>query len=304
MAASGQFSTLQLAAGGIAFAAAFASPFFLLALFPSLLKKMPRSGGWLDTVKAVMGFLELAAALKFLRTAELRWPPVAYFTYDFVLAAWVVISIVCGLYLLNMFRLPHDEEKPNIGVVRLLFALGFLGLGVYLFPGLLKGADGQPQRPAGVVFAWVDAFLLPDSSANPAKGLPWGTDLPAALEKARSGKAKYVFVDFTGETCTNCQLNENDVFPKPEVDALLRKFELVQLYTDGVPLKFFTLPPIDRNAEAAANQDFQRTAFGTEQLPLYVILEPLPGGAVRVVDVYEEGKINDVAKFTAFLTRE
>lgn len=303
MAASGQFSLPQLVAGGIAFSAAFASPFFLLALFPSLIKKLPRSGGWLDTVKVVMGFLEVAAALKFLRTAEVRWPPVTLFTYDFVLSAWVVLAIACGLYLLNVFRLPHDEEKPTVGVTRLMFALGFLGIGVYLAPAIFKNSDGQNQRPNGVVYAWVDSFLLPEATKG-AKELPWSADLPAAIDKARmlAGKdGRYLFIDFTGETCTNCKLNEKNVFPMPEVDELLRRYTLVEFYTDGVPIDFFRSPPFDRDAEAKVNGRFQSDAFGTSQLPLYAILEPLADGTVRIVDVYDEGKINDVPRFIAFL---
>ncbi len=310
LASSGQFSTIQLIMGALAFSTAFASPFFLLALFPSLLKQMPRSGGWLDTVKAVMGFLELAAAFKFFRTAEIRMPPVELLTYDFVLAAWVVIAIACGMYLLGFFKLPHDELEPKpVGVTRLIFALCFIGLGVYLAPAMFKTGDGKPQRPSGVVYAWVDAFLLPDSATATGEGLPWNSDLPGALDKVRKdtgtvGTPKYVFVDFTGETCTNCQLNENNIFILPEVREALNRFKLVQLYTDGVPLKFYKTQPIDRNAEAQTNGRFQEESFGTEQLPLYVILEPLADGKVRVVDVYEEGKINDVPGFLKFLARE
>src|ERR1700734_1766771 len=94
MMASGKIGYLQLARGGFAFAATFAAPFFLLALFPSLIKKLPKSGGWMNTIKVVMGFLELAAALKFFRTAELRWQiPTAIFTYDLVLSLWVVLLV-------------------------------------------------------------------------------------------------------------------------------------------------------------------------------------------------------------------
>src|SRR5438045_2622207 len=110
--------TAREVAGGLAFATAFAAPFFVLARVPGLLRALPKSGGWLDAVKVVMGFLEVAAALKFFRTAEIRvLSPAAYFTYDLVLAGWVAISFACGLYLLNAYRLPHDEEKPNIGVM-------------------------------------------------------------------------------------------------------------------------------------------------------------------------------------------
>src|SRR5947207_4277229 len=98
--------------GGFAFAATFAAPFFVLALFPALLKAMHKSGSWLNSVKVVMGFLELAAALVFFRTAEVRSASTAgFFTYDFVLSMYVAISIRCGLYLLNVYRLPHDTPS-------------------------------------------------------------------------------------------------------------------------------------------------------------------------------------------------
>ena len=306
LAASGNYTTAELALAGIAFATAFASPFFVLALFPTLLKKLPRSGGWLDTVKAVMGFLELAAALKFLRTAELRlFDKAELITYDVALAAWVGIFLVAGLYLLNLFRLPHDDEKPNVGVLRMLFGLGAIVFSVHLIPGLFP-----PQRPAGTVYAWVNSFLLPDPGER-AKGLSWGTDLKAEVDRivaekvaGRTPERGLIFIDFTGLTCTNCTLNENNVFPLPAVSELLRKYALVKLYTDEVPAHYYTSAPTRelRNAEARANQNFQDSRFGTLQLPLYVILDPQADGRVVVKGVYDEGKINNVPRFVEFLT--
>jgi thiol:disulfide interchange protein DsbD len=299
LAASGQYQRHELILAALAFAAAFASPFFVLALFPSLLKALPKSGGWLETVKVVMGFLEIAAALKFFRTAELLLTPQpTFFTYDVVLTGWVVTMIVTGLYLLNLVKLPHDD-RTHVGVWQLLFAMVFIGLGVYLWPGAFKTANG-PQRPGGVVFAWVDAFLLPE----PGRGgdeLPWSADLPGTIAKARADK-KRIFVDFTGETCTNCKDNEKNVFPKPEVQSLLKKYTLVQLYTDKVPNDFFRTPPSlgDAIAEGRINLKFQNDAFSSQQLPLYVILEPTATGA-RTVAVYDEGKINNVPAFVEFL---
>lgn len=291
--------------GGLAFATAFAAPFFVLALVPGLLKALPRSGGWLDSVKVVMGFLELAAALKFLRTAELRLlPSPEYFTYDLVLAAWVAITAACGLYLLNVYRLPHDEERPNIGVPRLLFAAGFLGLAVYLAPALFKTPEGKHPRPSGAVYAWVEAFLLPEHEAGTA-----GTDLREAIELARKTK-KPVFVDFTGVTCTNCKINEQNVFPRQEVKGLLDQFVTVQLYTDEVPADAYRADPgkARRTDEAEANKSFEIAAFGTASLPTYVVLLPQADGRVRVFREPAgeqrdriEGKINDVADFAAFL---
>ncbi len=306
LAASGNYTTAELTLAGIAFATAFASPFFLLALFPTLLRKLPRSGGWLDTVKAVMGFLELAAALKFLRTAELRlFDKAELITYDVALAAWVGIFLVAGLYLLNLFRLPHDDEKPNVGVLRMLFGLGAIVFAVHLIPGLFP-----PQRPAGTVYAWVNSFLLPDPGER-AKGFRWGTDLKGEVDRIVAEKAAgrtpdrgLIFIDFTGINCANCTLNENNVFPQPAVSELLRKYTLVKLYTDEVPAYYYAKAPAKelRNAEAQANSAFQESRFGTLQLPLYVILDPQADGRVLVRGVYEEGKINSVSQFVEFLT--
>lgn len=120
-----------------------------------------------------------------------------------------------------------------------------------------------------------------------------------------------IFLDFTGETCTNCKINERDVFAKPEFKELFRPYKLVQLYTDKVPNKYYPASvratfgsgTTRQQQDAIANLDFQKAAFGTEQLPLYVILEPLPGDKIKVVGVYDEGKINDENAFAQFLKK-
>jgi thiol:disulfide interchange protein DsbD len=309
MAASGNFSQEQLAAGAFAFAGAFASPFFLLAIFPSLVKKLPKSGNWMNTIKVVMGFLELAAALKFFRTAEIRWTiPPALFTYDLVLSLWVVMLALAGLYLLNLFRLPHDEPQEHIGASRMLCGIVAISLGLYLLPGLLTANGHEKQRPAGTIFAWVDAFLLPEPSVAEVVGggdLVWSADLRSAIEEARA-HGEIVFVDYTGVTCTNCKLNEKNVFTRPEVKGLLKKCRLVQLYTDTIPAEFYEEPPdlAQRNQDARANLDLERDRFQTEQLPLYALLKAEPGprgGPVKVLAVYREGKINYVEDFVEFL---
>src|SRR5438128_5755629 len=151
--------------GAFAFSAAFAAPFFVLALFPSALRKLPRSGGWLNSVKVVMGFLELAAALKFFRTAELRLLDTPkYFTYDLVLGIWVALAIVTGLYLLNLIRLHQDEPTEHVGVMRMLLGAGFLSFALYLLPAMFKQSKTENQRPRGEAYAWIDAFLLPEAT--------------------------------------------------------------------------------------------------------------------------------------------
>jgi thiol:disulfide interchange protein DsbD len=305
MATSGNYSTFELAAGAVAFATAFASPFFLLALFPSLIKKLPKSGDWMNMVKVTMGFLELAAALKFFRTAELRWlSPPEYFTYDMVLGLWVAILVAMAFYLFGVFRTKHDHEMhDHVGPWRIMFALVSLGLAVYMLPALF-GSGKERNRPAGVVYAWVDSFLLPEpSAAEVVSGdLPWSADLKQALDDARS-RNRRVFVDFTGVTCTNCKLNEYNVFPKPEVRDLFKQYSRVQMYTDTIPAVFYEADPGDqrRETDAEVNLEFQKKAFGDIQLPLYVILRPEPNGKTTVVGVYREGKINNEPAFVEFL---
>jgi thiol:disulfide interchange protein DsbD len=301
--------------GGLAFAVTFASPFFVLALFPNLLRQLPKSGSWLNSVKVVMGFLELAAALKFFRAGELILIPTpTFFTYDLVLGMWIALALLCGLYLLNFYRLPYDSPADNISVPRLLFGFLFLSLGFYLMPALFESTpQGENQRPHGAVYAWIDSFLLPEPSEG-AGELTWSGDLPKAIDAARAagtGTSKLVFVDFTGETCTNCKLNEKNVFSKSDIKKLFRSYGLVQMFTDKVPDKYYSADlragfknsTKRQTTDAQTNLAFQRETFGTEQLPLYVILRPLPNGKVKVVDRYDEGKINSESAFAEFLKR-
>jgi thiol:disulfide interchange protein DsbD len=323
-AAGGRPPLHYLILGGLAFSTTFASPFFLLALFPTALKKLPKSGSWLNNVKVVMGFLELAAALKFLRTGELlfRDKP-AFFTYDLVLGLYVTLAILCGLYLLGLYRLPHDSPQEHLGVPQLLLSIVFLALGFYLLPGLFKdGATGDSQRPRGIVFAWVDSFLLPDPQDEGAAGvstaangkepngskLVWLGSLQQGIEEALKDR-RLIFVDFTGESCTNCRLNERNVFPRPTIQDLFRQYTLVQLYTDKVPNRLYPAEEqaqlgsstAKQRADAQRNLEFQREMFNDERLPLYVILKPLVGGKWEQVAVYRESLINDIPGFAQFL---
>jgi len=305
MAASGEFSNFELFLGAMVFSTTFAAPFFLLAIFPSMIKKLPQSGSWLNSVKVVMGFMELAACLKFFRTAELRLlPHTSYFTYDLVLGIWVALALIAGLYLLNLFRLHHDEPIEHIGVMRMLFGLAFLSLAVYFLPAIFKNGKGENERPSGVVYAWVDSFLLPE----PGDGdLEWSSNLKGSIDVARresisSGKSQFLLLDCTGVTCTNCKYNERTIFTRPEVHQELLKYRLVQQYTDIVPESFYPQGANEdqRLDEANANLAFQRRVFGTEQLPLYAVFE-VDKDHVIVRGVYDEAKINEPAAFIKFL---
>jgi thiol:disulfide interchange protein len=192
----------QVFLGGLAYSVTFAAPFSLLALFPTWLRRLPKSGSWMNAMKVVMGFFEVAAALKFLRAAELlRFGRAEFLTYDLVLGFYVALTILCGLYLLNLYRLPHDHDVPeHLGVPRFLLSLVFLSLSFYLMPALFKQASGEPQRPAGSVFAWLDAFLLPDTAQSTKEAhLAWIGNFDKGLQAARDQR-KLVFLDFTGLT--------------------------------------------------------------------------------------------------------
>ncbi len=337
-AASSGMTVWHRLAGGFAFAATFAAPFFLLALFPSMLKSLPKSGSWMNSVKVVMGFLEVAAALKFFRQAEVAFHTPIFFTYDFVMATYVALCLLCGLYLIGVYNLHHDKAVKDISVSGLILAFLFFGLGFYLMPAMFKtyNARGERTFPSGVVFAWIDSFMLPDTSVEPpplqlaspggvaAHREVWLANLRKGLAEAKE-TGKNVFVDFTGVTCTNCKINERSVFPKPAVRNLFEKYVLVQLYTDRIPETFYSAGDQPGNAsnsgvDAQKNLAFQREVFNTEQLPLYVVLRPVPApgaegaGAFQgaewlpergfqEIGRYFEGKINDEAAFIAFLEK-
>ena len=260
--------------GGVAFSATFASPFFILALFPRLMGALPRSGGWMTSVKITMGFVELAAAVKFFRLAEIRNGEALFFTYDASLALTIVVLLGASGYLFQLFSLPSDDpNERQIPVLRMLLGIAVLSMALYLTPGLWKYENGSRVRPQGIVFAWIDAFLLPDSGGHGE--LPFGGNLVEALRNSKSD-GRPVFIDFTGVTCVNCKLNEKNVFPRSEVRRQLERFHLVQLYTDRV---IDSLVPAGTTTEeklrlAEANGAFRDRVFGVNQLPLYAVVRP------------------------------
>ena len=245
-------------AGMLAFSTVFALPFFVLALAPQLVAQLPKSGGWLNSVKVVMGLLEVAAAMKFLSNADLVWGW-GVFTREVVLASWIAVALLIGLYLLGKFRLALDSPVESLGAVRLLSAIVFLSLGFYFLTGLFGARLGE-----------IESFLPPATGNSLAankndaqkSGEPsWITnDLDAALALAKK-ENKPVFIDFTGYTCTNCRWMEANMFTKDAVKREFDKFVLVRLYTDGEGEPF------------AGFQELQEKRFGTVALPLYAVLD-------------------------------
>ena len=245
--------------GMIVFSSAFASPFFLLALFPQYLANLPKSGGWLNSTKVVMGFLEMAAAFKFISNTDLVWGW-GFFSHNIVLAIWAILMILCGVYLLGKIRFPHDSPVEYLSTGRLVVSMVFLVFGLYLSSGLYG------QRLHGLIYSYLPPQLNEDVSGGTSnkfsyqQGLTWYKDLNEAFEVSNvSGKP--IFVDFTGYTCTNCRWMEVNVFIKPEIKERFEKMTLVQLYTDGGP-------------NHKENQIYEIERFGTAALPYYVILSP------------------------------
>jgi len=266
--------------GTLVFALAFVSPFLVFAAFPQWIARIPKGGLWLARVKAALGFVELAAALKFLSNADQVWNW-RLLTQPVLLAAWAVIFICAGLYLWGTLRfgVVAEIEKPGARVSppRAAFAGLFLFLALYCFWGL-----------AGRHVALLSAFLPPagygGAGSSSEDGLPFLTDYNAALARAKA-EGKPLFVDFTGVTCTNCRWNEKNVFPRGDVQNELSQYIRVQLYTDR---------PGD-----VPNQKLQLAKFGDVALPLYGVVNSQTGA---VVDKYA-GTITDVSGFTRFLSK-
>ncbi len=247
--------------GMLVFSATFALPFFFFALFPKGLGSLPRSGSWMNSVKVVLGFIELAAALKFLSNADLIWGW-GVISRPLAIALTVVIFALAGMYLIGKLRLSHEPPVEQVGVLRLMVAIVFFGGALYMLPGLF----GAPLNA-------LDAYLPPRKGSDVSllaggmgragameSDLPWHEDIDAAFASARlSGKP--VFIEFTGYTCTNCRDMEANVFPRTEVASRLRSnFVLLRLYTD------------DLN-DGPDYQRFQLRTTGTVALPTYAIMD-------------------------------
>jgi thiol:disulfide interchange protein DsbD len=257
LAGSVQRGGVQPALGMAAFAAGLASPFFLLAMFPSYLQRMPRSGGWLARVKVVLGFIILAAALKYLSSIDqvMQWN---ILTRERFLAAWFVLFALPGMYLLGMLRLEGIRSDETLGVGRTLTGAAFLIFAFSLLPGMF-GA------PLGELDSWVplasESPAAVARSGGASRGLEWTkNDFDSALARAKQ-ENKMVLVSFTGYACTNCHWMKANMFTRPEVAAAMKDFVLVELYTDGT------------DAASDANQKLQETKFGTVAIPFYAIFD-------------------------------
>jgi thiol:disulfide interchange protein len=271
--------------GMLAFSTVFALPFFILALAPQLVSQLPKSGGWLNSVKVVMGLLEVAAAMKFLSNVDLVWRW-GIFTREVVLASWVAIALLITLYLLGKFQLSHDSPVRNIGALRLMTALASLALSFYLLTGLFGRRLGELESFLPPALDDQSSVLTTNNAGVLASNgeLTWITnDYEGALKQARTER-KPVFIDFTGYTCTNCRWMEANMFTKASVKEELARYVRVRLYTDGEgqPYEGF--------------QQMQQEKFGTVALPLYAVVND-DGHALTTFP----GLTRDQSEFVSFL---
>ncbi len=238
-------------AGMVSFACGLATPFFFLALFPAYLKRLPKSGGWLERVKVVMGFLVLAAMFKYLSSIDqvMQWNVL---TRERFLAAWIVLFSLAGFYLLGFLRLHASKSDETVGTVRLLTGAALLIFAISLVPGLLGARLGELD-------AYVPAAL--NTPAASGERIDWmKNDYRGALAKARQ-ENKLVLVSFTGYACTNCHWMKANMFPRPEIASAMKDYVRVELYTDGT------------DAASEQNQALQNARFSTVAIPYYAILD-------------------------------
>jgi thiol:disulfide interchange protein len=266
--------------GLLVFSAVFALPFFLLALMPSAVATLPRSGPWLQSAKVLMGFIELATAMKFLSNADLvlRW---GIFTRTVVLVIWLGIAVAAALYLLGVAGWRPGQSRSRLTPARMLAALVPLTVAVYVARGLGGRRLGE-----------LESFVPPPEGAvtsgmTSVRGeLPWlVNDYDGGLARARV-EHKQVMVDFTGYTCTNCRWMEANMFPRDEVKRELGRFVRVRLYTDG------------QGELYQRQQRMEQEKLGTVALPYYVIVDTL--GAVKAQFL---GMTRNRDEFVQFLSR-
>ena len=283
----GEFWTPMLAM--LAFSVAFALPFTLLAFFPSVLKKLPKSGGWLNSVKVVLGFIEIALGLKFLSTADqtYHWHILDREVY---LAIWIVCFALLGLYLLGKIRFKYDEPLKYLSVGRLALVIIDFAFVVYLIPGMwgapLKALSGYmpPLETQDFVLSRYQA--APAAAQLPAgegvRALPHGLQGYERLEDALAAakaQGKKVFVDFTGYGCVNCREMEARVWSDPEVLRLLQEdYVIASLYVDDktkLPEEEWVTTPAGRVLKdvGRVNSYIATERFGVNSQPNYFLLD-------------------------------
>lgn len=305
--------------GMFGFSSAIALPFMLFAMFPGWMNSLPKSGGWLNTVKVSLGFLELAFAFKFLSNADLVLQ-LHLLEREVFLAIWIAVFGAWAVYLFGRISLPHDSPLTHISVGRLLLALLVTTFTIYLIPGLwgapLKILSGYTppleysENSSGVGAKSVsDEIKLPDGAKNGPHGIIAFTDYDKGLEYAKT-KSKPVLLDFTGHACANCRRMEENVWSKPEILSILKnEVVLISLYGDDQR----ELPKDQQYISKKTGQevttigkkwrDFQIMRYNINAQPYYVVTDTdgkdlnLPVGYTPDSDEYKTWLESGIAKF-------
>ena len=287
-------SVVAPAIGMLGFALALALPFTLFAMFPSWLKSMPKSGGWMNVIKVVLGFLELAFALKFLSVADLAygWGILDRETF---LALWIVIFALLGFYLLGKIKFPHDDDDDKVGVARFFMALISLAFAVYMVPGLW----GAPLK---AVSAFAPPMNTQDFNLYTNEVHAQFDDYDAGMEYAkRTGKP--VMLDFTGYGCVNCRKMEAAVWTDPKVNKLMTEdYVLITLFVDNKTPLPEHIKVMENGKERTLRtigdkwSYLQRSKFGANAQPFYVLIDN-EGKPLNKSYSYDE----DIDKYVDFL---
>ena len=287
-------SVVAPAIGMLGFAIALALPFTLFALFPSWLKSMPKSGGWMNIIKVTLGFLELAFALKFLSVADLAygWRILDRETF---LALWIVLFALLGFYLLGKIKFPHDDDDSKVSVPRFFMALASLAFAVYMIPGLW----GAPLK---AVSAFAPPMQTQDFNLYNNEVHAKFDDYDLGMEYARQ-HGKPVMLDFTGYGCVNCRKMELAVWTNPKVsDIINNDYVLITLYVDNKTPLPSPVKIVENGTERTLRtvgdkwSYLQRVKFGANAQPFYVLLDN-EGKPLNKSYAYNE----DIPKYIEFL---
>ena len=287
-------SVVAPAIGMLGFAIALALPFTLFALFPSWLKSMPKSGGWMNIIKVTLGFLELAFALKFLSVADLAygWRILDRETF---LALWIVLFALLGFYLLGKIKFPHDDDNTKVSVPRFFMALASLAFAVYMVPGLW----GAPLK---AVSAFAPPMQTQDFNLYNNEVHARFDDYDLGMEYARQ-HGKPVMLDFTGYGCVNCRKMELAVWTNPKVsDIINNDYVLITLYVDNKTPLPSPVKIVENGTERTLRtvgdkwSYLQRVKFGANAQPFYVLIDN-EGKPLNKSYSYDE----DIPKYIEFL---
>ena len=270
--------------GMLAFSTAFALPFFFLALFPGLLSRLPKSGGWMQKVKCTAGLIELAFVVKFLSVADIGFSPDAtprFMDFSTAMVLWATLAFVTGLYLLGVFRFSKDTPTEGISPIGGLWAMASIGLGLLICVGMFSPKPPESwmwNQLAGFAPPQFDRDVVNDQFAELAQtdnwlsheGLAYALEVDDVIAVA-TRHDRPLFIDFTGVNCVNCRTMETSVLNQPEILDILATVPRAQLYLDKVPT-------VKDNQEADAilksNLDFCLQKTDAAAMPTYVILSP------------------------------